>query len=198
MLEPLQVTVHAANLVGTVPGETAAVVGCGAVGLGCMQMARIGGAGRLIVTDRLDYRLELARKLGADDAVNVDQSDPIEAVKELTGGRGADLVYECTNKAAGAPQAYEIAAIGGRVALVGIPEEDEIVLDAHSGRRKELRVQYVRRSRFAARQAIGLVASGRMDVGSWITHTFGLEDAPKAFEMVERYSGGVLKAVIRP
>lgn len=198
MLEPLQVTVHAANLVGTTPGETVAVVGCGAVGLGCMQMARIGGAGRIIATDRFDYRVELAAKLGADETVCVDETDPVEAVKDLTGGRGADLVFECTNKAAGAPQAYEIAAIGGRVALVGIPEEDEIVLDAHTARRKELRVQYVRRSRHAARQAIGLVASGRMDVASWVTHTVPLEEAAGAFEMVEKYADGVVKAVVRP
>ena len=198
MLEPLQVTVHASNLVGVRPGDTVAVVGSGSIGLGCMEMARVGGAGRIVVTDRLDYRLGLARKLGADETVNVTEEAPVEAVARLTGGRGADVVFECTNRAAGAPQAYGLAAVGGRVALVGIPEEDEIVLDAHTARRKELRVQYVRRSRHAARQAIALVASGRLDVASWVTHRFGLADAAKAFELVEQYADGVLKAVVAP
>lgn len=198
MLEPLQVAVHAANLMGVRPGETAAVVGSGCIGLGCMEMARAGGAGRLIVTDKLDYRLDLARRLGATDTVNVAKEDPVEAVQRLTGGRGADLVFECTNRAAGAPQAYDIAGIGGRVCLVGIPEEDEIVLDAHRARRKELRVQYVRRSRHAAEQAIGLVTRGQLDVRPWITHRVGLDEAAKAFDMVAEYSGGVLKAVILP
>ena len=198
MLEPLQVSVHAANLIRVAPGETVAVVGAGCIGLGCMEMARVGGAARIIVTDKLDYRLDLARRLGADETINVDMEDPAEAVSRLTGGRGADLVFECTNRAAGQTQAYELAAIGGRVALVGIPAEDEVRIEPHRARRKELRVQYVRRSRFAERQAIRLVASGMLDVASWVTHRFRLEDAAGAFDLVERYADGVLKAVINP
>jgi L-iditol 2-dehydrogenase len=198
MLEPLQVSVHAVNLACVRPDETVAVVGCGSIGLGCMEMARVGGAGRVIATDKMDYRLKLARKLGADETINVDKKDPVEEVKRMTGGRGADLVFECTNRAAGAPQAWALAGIGGRVIMVGIPEEDEITLDSHQPRRKELRVQYVRRSRFASRQAIDLVAARRVDVASWVTHRFGLDDAVKAFEMVANYADGVLKAVIQP
>jgi L-iditol 2-dehydrogenase len=198
MLEPLQVGVHATNLIGVRAGETVAVVGVGSVGLGCMEMARVCGAGRIIVTDKLGYRLRLARRLGADDAVNVDKRNPAEAVMELTGGRGADLVFECTNRGAGAPQAYDLAAIGGRVCLVGIPEEDKITLDTHRPRRKELLIQYVRRSRHAARQAITLVASGRLDVKSWITHRASLKNAKKAFDMVAHYGDGVLKVVVLP
>jgi len=198
MLEPLQVSVHAANLMGTVPGETVAVVGAGCIGLGCMEMARVGGAAPIIATDTLGYRLDLARRLGAHETVNVAEEDPVEAVHRLTGGRGADLVFECTNRAAGAPQAYALTAIGGRVGLVGIPEEDEVTVDAHHPRRKELRVRYVRRSRHAARQAITLLADGRLDVASWVTHRVGLEGAPAAFATVAEYADGVLKAVVLP
>lgn len=198
MLEPLQVSVHAVNLMGTVPGETAAVVGAGCIGLGCMEVAKLGGAARIIVTDKLGYRLDLARRLGADETVNVAEADPAEAVQRLTDGRGADPVFECTNRAAGAPQAYDLAAIGGRVCLVGIPEEDEITLDAHHPRRKELRVQYVQRSRDAARQAIALVATGQLDVASWITHRVGLADAQGAFDTVADYADDVLKVVVLP
>ena len=198
MLEPLQVGVHAVNLAGLRPGKTVAVVGTGSIGLGCMEMARVGGAGRIIATDKLDYRLKLARRLGADETINVDKNDPAEEVLRLTGGRGADLVFECTNRAAGAPQAWSLAGIGGRVIMVGIPEEDEITLAAHPPRRKELRIQYVRRSRHAARQAMDLVAGRRLDVASWVTHRVPLEEAVKAFEMVEHYADGVVKAVILP
>ncbi len=198
MLEPLQVAVHATNLIGIRPGETVTVVGAGPIGLGCMDMARIAGAERVIVTDRLDYRLEFAKNRGADDVVNVEKDDPVEAIMRLTDGRGTDVVFECTNRAAGARQAYDVAAICGRVCLVGIPEEDEIVLGAHDARRKELSVQYVRRSRHAAKQAMTLLTSGRLDVASWITHRVGLDDAPKAFEMAAEYADGVLKAMIVP
>jgi len=193
MLEPLQVSVHAANLMGTVPGETAAVVGAGCIGLGCMEMAKVSGAARIIVTDKLGYRLDLARQRGATDTVNVSEEDPAEAVRRLTDGRGADVVFECSNRAAGAAQAYDAAAIGGRVCLVGIPEEDEIILDAHDPRRKELRIQYVHRSRDAAQQA-----TGQVDVASWITHRVGLADARQVFETVADYADGVLKAVVLP
>jgi L-iditol 2-dehydrogenase len=198
MLEPLQVSVHAANLMDVRPGETVAVVGAGSIGLGCMEMAKVAGAGQVLVTDRLDYRLELARKLGADAAIQVERDEPVAAAMDLTGGRGADVVFECTNRAAGTPQAYDLAAVGGRVALVGIPEEDTTTIDPHTTRRKELAVQFIRRSRHAARQAIGLVARGQLDVASWITHRFGLDDAPKAFELVESYADGILKAVVQP
>jgi L-iditol 2-dehydrogenase len=198
MLEPLQVGVHATNLMQVRAAETVAVVGCGSIGLGCMEMARLCGAGRLIVTDKLDYRLKLARKLGADDTVNIEKADPVKAVMAMTGGRGADLVFECTNRAAGAPQAYDLAGIGGRLCLVGIPEEDTITIDTHRPRRKELRVQYIRRSRHAAGQAITLVSSGRLDVKSWISHRVPLAEAKSAFDMVAHYADGVLKAVILP
>jgi L-iditol 2-dehydrogenase len=198
MLEPLQVGVHTVNLVGVKPGEVVALVGVGSIGLGCMEMARVAGAGRIIVIDRLDYRLKLARKLGADETINNAKTDPVEAVAELTGGRMADLTFDCTNKAVGAPMAYDLAGIGGRVALVGIPEEDEIVINAHRPRRKELTVQHIRRSRHAFRQAVDLVASGKLDVKSWVTHHFGLKDAYKAFDMVAEYKNNVLKAVIKP
>jgi L-iditol 2-dehydrogenase len=198
MLEPLQVGVHANNLAGVRPDETVAVVGAGCIGLGCMEVARVAGAGRILVTDKLDYRLKLARKLGADETINVDKKDPLAEVLRLTGGRGADVVFECTNRAAGAPQAWSLAAIGGRVIMVGIPEEDEVTIDAHTPRRKELVVQYVRRSRHAARQAIDLVASGRIDVAIWVTHRVAMAGAKKAFDMVADYADEVLKAVILP
>ena len=198
MLEPLQVGVHAVNLARVRPDETVAVVGVGCIGLGCMQMARIGGAGRIIVTDRLDYRLKLARKLGADETINIEKEDPVAAVMRMTGGRGVDLVFECTNRAAGERQAWLLAGIGGRAIMVGIPEEDETTLDAHPPRRKELLVQYVRRSRHAMQQAIDLVAGKRLNVAAWVTHHASLAKAAKAFEMVAGYRKGVLKAVIRP
>jgi L-iditol 2-dehydrogenase len=198
MLEPLQVGVHANNLARVRPDETVAVVGSGSIGLACMQVARVAGAGRLIVTDKHDYRLRLARKLGATDTINVDKQDPEEVVKELTNGRGADCVFECTNRGTGAPQAYGLAGIGGRVILVGIPEEDEIVLDAHEPRRKELTVQYVRRSRHAARQAIDLVMSKRVDVKSWVSHRVPLSRAKQVFDLAAEYKDDVLKAVILP
>ena len=196
MLEPLQVGIHAFNLVPCVPGDWVVIIGAGSIGLACLAMVHAAGATRIIVTDKLDYRLDLARKLGATHTINVTREDPLEAAGKLTDGLGADVVYEATNTAEGLPQALAVARIAGRVAAIGIPPVDEITIPASHPRRKQLTVQFVRRSAHSIRQALELVATGKVDVKPWITHRFPLERATEAFELVDRYGDGVLKAVI--
>ena len=196
MLEPLQVGVHAYNLVSCRPGDWAAVVGVGSIGLACLAMIRAAGATRIVVTDKLDYRLELARQLGATHTVNVTRDDPAAAVKQITDGLGADVIYEATNNADGLNQAVSLSAIAGRVAAIGIPPVDDITIATHHPRRKQLTIQYCRRSAHTIRQALELIATGKVDVKPWITHRFGLEQVSEAYELVDGYRDGVLKAVI--
>jgi L-iditol 2-dehydrogenase len=148
------------------------------------------------MTDKLPYRLEIARKLGATHTVDVTQEDPMTAVKAVTDGQGADVVYEATNSVEGLAQALSLARIAGQVAAIGIPPADELVLPASHPRRKQLSVQFIRRSAHTIRQALELVATDKIDIKPWITHRFGLEEASKAFEMVGEYADGVVKAVI--
>ena len=148
------------------------------------------------MTEKLGYRLELGRKLGATHTVDVTREDPTAAVKRLTDGQGADVVYECTNGQDGLAQALTLAAIGGRVAAVGIPQTDQITIPASAPRRRQLNVQFVRRSANTIRQALELAITGKADLKQWVTHRFPLERAVEAFEMVDGYRDGVLKAVI--
>ena len=196
MLEPLQVGIHAYNLVPSRPADWVAIIGSGSIGLSCLEMVRNSGATRIIMTDKLDYRLNLARKLGATHTVNVTTQDPIAAVRAATDGCGADVVYEATNSPLGLPQAVNVAAIGGRVAAIGIPTGDEIPLPAGAPRRRQLNIQFVRRSAHTIRQALELVSSGKTNLQPWITHRFTLDQASEAFELVDAYRDGVLKAVI--
>ncbi len=196
MLEPLQVGIHAFNLVPSKPGESVAIVGSGSIGLACLEMVRNAGATRIVMTDKLGYRLELAKRLGATDTVNVAEQDPVAVAKGLTDGEGTDIVYEATNSTDGLAQAVSIARIAGRVAAIGIPPVDEITLPASQPRRKQLTVQFVRRSAHTIRQALALVAAGKIDLEPWITHRFPLDRVSEAFEMVDAYRDGVLKAVI--
>lgn len=196
MLEPLQVGIHAFNLVPSRPGDWVAIVGCGSIGLACLEMVRNAGATRIVMTDKLDYRLDLARKLGATATVNVTREEAATSVRAATDGQGADVVYEATNSPEGLPQAVNIAAIGGRVAAIGIPKGDTIILPASAPRRRELNVQFVRRSAHSIRQALELVRSGKINLRPWITHRFSLDQASEAFELVDSYGDGVLKAVI--
>jgi L-iditol 2-dehydrogenase len=196
MLEPLQVGIHAYNMVPCRPGDWVAIVGAGSIGQAVLEMVRTAGASRIIVTDKLDYRLDLARRRGATHTVNVTTGDPMAAVLKLTNGLGADVVYEATNSVDGLPQALTLAAIGGRVAAIGIPPVDAITIPASHPRRKQLTVQFIRRSAHSARQALELVAQGKIDVKPWITHRFPLDRVSEAFLLVDGYKDGVLKAVI--
>ena len=198
MLEPLSVGVHAVRLAPTRPGETVAVLGCGPIGLMTLQVARAGGAGRIIATDLIDDRLEAARRLGATDVLNAGAVDTTEAVLDLTGGRGADVVYE----AAGAPETFQaaldVACRCATVALIGIYAAGASPLSLHLARRKELTVRLVRRFRFAYERAIDLVRRGAVDVASMVTHTFDLSETERAFKLVAAHDDGVIRAVIRP
>jgi len=196
MLEPLQVGVHAFNLVPCRPGDWVAIVGSGSIGLACLAMVHAAGATRIIVTDKRAYRLAIARKLGATHVVDVSKEDPMAAVKKLTDGLGADVVYEATNGVDGLNQALRLAAIGGRVAAIGIPPVNDITITTSYPRRKQLMVQFIRRSAHSVRQAMELVATGKVDIKPWITHRFPLARVAEAFELVDGYQDGVVKAVI--
>ncbi|HET6183095.1 MAG TPA: Zn-dependent alcohol dehydrogenase [Acetobacteraceae bacterium] len=109
----------ATKIAGLRYGDTAMVIGCGAVGLSAVQGARLGGAARIVAVDLDDAKLALARRLGATDAVNAAREDPVEAVRTVTGGRGADVVLE----AAGNERAFRLSAEacrpGGQIVWLG-------------------------------------------------------------------------------
>ena len=108
------------------PGSTCAIIGCGGVGLSALQGARIAGAGRIIAVDTMDWKLELARDVGATDVVNAANGDPVAQVHELTGG-GVDYAFECIGLQPTIQQAVGMAAKGGAAVLVGVLPIDQTV-----------------------------------------------------------------------
>jgi S-(hydroxymethyl)glutathione dehydrogenase/alcohol dehydrogenase len=107
------------------PGSSVAVFGCGGVGLSMIQGARLVSAARIIAVDVQDHKLEFARRFGATDGINALNQDPVEAIKEITGGEGADYAFE----AIGIPQVMEQALTSvrrqGMAVVVGIPERGQ-------------------------------------------------------------------------
>ncbi len=101
------------------PGSTVAVFGIGGVGVNAIQGARIAGASRIIACDLKPQNLEIARKFGATDAVNVGESDAAEALKELTGGFGVHCAIDCTGNTAAAQSAWKGTRKGGTTVVVG-------------------------------------------------------------------------------
>ena len=194
MLEPLGVAVHAVDLAKPRLLETCAVVGCGAIGLLALQVAKAAGVGATVAVEPVAERRALALELGADRAV----ASTVELVA-ATGGRGVDLVLEATDVPEGFQLAAEAARIGGRVVLIGIPEGDGYApLQASLARRKGLGVKFSRRMGHVYPRAIELVRRGRVDVRRLATHHFPLADAALAFARQAGRGGGIVKGILHP
>ncbi|MDQ4096554.1 MAG: zinc-binding dehydrogenase, partial [Actinomycetota bacterium] len=146
-------------------GDTVAVVGCGGVGLNVVQGARIAGAERVVAIDVHDDKLDLARALGATDAVLARDGNPIGAVMELTGQRGADVTFEVIGRHATIEQALGMTRRGGQAVLVGIPAMD-VVLTIPA--------------------MVGIVLAEKTIKGCWLGSSDLRRDIPRLVELYRR------------
>jgi len=191
LLEPLGVAIHALDLARVRPMDTVAVLGAGCIGLLLMQVARASGAGRIFVIDPLRHRAAVARSLNADN-----MGANHEAILDWTNGRGVDITLEATNSPEGPHDAVSVTRIGGKVVLVGIPNEDSFSLPASLVRRKGLTLKFSRRMGSEYQRAIQMVQLGHVQFAPLVTHRFSLDRAPEAFALLDTYGDGVVKLVI--
>ncbi|WP_233531495.1 L-threonine 3-dehydrogenase [Paenibacillus alkalitolerans] len=183
--DPLGNAVHTV-LSGPVAGRTVAVIGVGAIGLMAVAVARACGAGRIIAVDVNDYRLRMAESFGADICINSAATPLADAVREATGGWGADAVLEMSGHPAAIPDAFAAAANGGRVSMLGIPAQEVSVDFGRDIIFKGLTVHGItgRRMYETWEQMKGLLGGGRLDMSGLVTHRFRLEEYETAFELV--------------
>jgi L-iditol 2-dehydrogenase len=191
MLEPLGIALHALDLAKLKPLASVTVLGCGTIGLLILQVAKLCGAGIVYAVDPLEYRLEVAKKLGADVVVKSHHD-----VLRQTHGRGTDVVIEATNSPIGPRHATETVAIGGEVILVGIPEGDEFSLTASLVRRKGLTIKLSRRMGNVYPRCIQMLHKKKVNVKPIVTHHFPLARTPEAFAIQAAYSDGSIKSMI--
>jgi len=196
MIEPLAVAVHTVELAKVSPGETAAILGLGPVGLFTAQVAKCAGVHTLYGTDLLEYRVEAGRRYGVDCAFNVDTHDTVETILRETGGRGVDVAFDTARSSDTLSLACHVARPAGRCVLTGISGEEYDRVPVSVARRKELTVHWCRRFRHDFPRAIALAAAGTIDVASLITHRFPLDEANAAFELVAQSADNVLKVSI--
>lgn len=196
MIEPLAVGVYAVDLAEMAGGESIAVLGVGAIGLSVLQAAKVAGVGKIIVSEPIAERRELARKLGADIVIDPSATDSTAAIREETGG-GVEVAFECAGMPDAVAQTVEVVRPKGRVVIVGIPEDDKYCFCASLCRRKELNVQFVRRSRNTTERSVEMLERGLVDVRSYTTHHFPLDKAGDAIRLAEQKTDGVLRAVVR-
>lgn len=198
MMEPLSVAVHALELANLEAGETVAILGLGPIGLLAAQVAKISGAGRVLGTDLLDYRIDVAFKHGVDYAFNAGKMDTVETIMRETDGRGVDVAFDMARSSETAAFACLVARPAGRCILVGISGEEYDPIPVNAARRKELTVQWCRRFKSNYPSAISLAASGKIDVRSLVTHSFPLEKSGEAFELASSFGDKVLKVSVDP
>lgn len=194
VLEPLGVALHAMDLAHVRLGAAVAVVGCGPIGLLLVQLARAAGAATVLVVEPLAHRREAALRLGADIAV-----DPADAVEEGMYARGlgppgADVVLEVVGCEPAVALAVRAARPGGRVVLVGIPDQDRTAFPASVARRKGLTFAVVRRMKEVYPRAVDIVERGVVDIGALVTHRFPLRGVADAFSCASTRQG--LKVVV--
>jgi threonine dehydrogenase-like Zn-dependent dehydrogenase len=185
----------AVELPGTGPGDTVLILGPGQRGLASVIAARAAGADTIIVTGltRDAKKLELARELGADHVIDVEQENARKRVKELTQGRGADVVVEVSsNSTVPVAEALHYAATGARVVLAGVkgfkPVAD-FVSDLIVVKEITILGAFAVTSR-GYDSAIRLIESGRVPLEKMHTHDFALEDAEEAIRTLAGESGG--------
>ncbi|WP_033238845.1 S-(hydroxymethyl)mycothiol dehydrogenase [Streptomyces albidoflavus] len=180
-------------------GDSVAVIGCGGVGDAAVAGARLAGARRIIAVDIDDRKLEKARSVGATHTVNSREADPIEAIRELTDGFGADVVIEAVGRPETYRQAFYARDLAGTVVLVGVPTPEmniELPLLDVFGRGGALKSSWYGDC-LPSRDfpmLIDLYLQGRLDLDAFVTETVGLDDVEEAFARM--HGGDVLRSVV--
>ena len=195
LLEPLGVAIHAVDLAHVRVANSVAILGAGSIGLCILQMVKLSGAGPVFVADKFPWRLKHAERLGAVP-IHCDQQDVVKQIRQETGGRGVDIVIEAAWGDQSVGQAAELARLGGRLVLVGIPSNDRLAMKHSTARRKGLTILLCRRMKHAYPRAIQLAESGRVDLAGLVSHRFPLSQAPEAFRLNAAYEDQVTKVVI--
>lgn len=196
LIEPLSIGVYAVNMAGIVQNDSSvAIFGAGPIGLSILMKLKADGIHNAGVIEPLEYRLGRAKETGAKYIINPEKENVqarVSQQEELL----LDVVFEASGKQEAVNNSLKILKPGGKLVLVGIPPSAQYIFDMDEMRRKELTVINIRRQNHCVEEAIDLVVAGKVDVEKMVTHHFSLEDTPVAFDMVEGYKNGVIKAMI--
>jgi 2-desacetyl-2-hydroxyethyl bacteriochlorophyllide A dehydrogenase len=196
LLEPLACVLHGLDLVDIRPGDRAAIIGAGWIGLLMLQCVRLRGAARIVVSEPVAFKRERARALGADVVVDPAQTSITDAVAQTSPG-GVDLAIECVGSAATAGEAVALVREGGTVLFFGVaPTDAEITVRPFDIYRRELKIVGSFSTPHKHSHALRLAAGKRIELSSLVTHRFGLDQLDEA--MTSLAQGEAIKALIVP
>jgi len=180
-------------------GDSVAVIGCGGVGDAAIAGARLAGASTIIAVDRDPTKLQWATGLGATHTVNASETDVVAAVRELTGGFGADVVIDAVGRPETWKQAFYARDLAGTVVLVGVPTPDMTLqmplvdFFAHGGALKSSWYGDCLPERDIP-MLVGLYQQGRLALERFVTERIGLDEVEQAFTTI--HAGGALRSVV--
>jgi S-(hydroxymethyl)glutathione dehydrogenase/alcohol dehydrogenase len=188
----------ALNTARVEPGSIVAVIGCGGVGQAVIQGARIAGAATIIAVDPVALKREHALQNGATDVVDPSEVDPVEAVRALSGGRGADYSFEVIGNAAIVRQALDATRPGGTSVMVGVPAlGTDVAIPAMTVLEEKQVLGCVYGSAQVRRdfpRLISLIEHGKLDVGAMVTRTMHLHEVNDAIDAMQK--GEVIRSVL--
>jgi S-(hydroxymethyl)glutathione dehydrogenase/alcohol dehydrogenase len=185
------------NTAGVEPGSSVAVLGCGGVGLACINGAAIAGAGRVIAVDTLPVKLELAKTFGATDLVNASEGDPVEQVRALTDG-GVDYSFEAIGLKATAEQCFRMLGRGGTATIIGMIPVGTMVevhgVDFLSEKKLQGCTMGLNRFRVDMPRYIEFYLQGRLHLDEMVSQRLPLEEVNDALDTLKR--GEVARTVL--
>ncbi len=196
LIEPLSIGVYSVKQ-AQIPTKSVSVgiFGAGPIGLSILFKLLADDILNVTMIEPRQYRLERAGEIGAKNLLNPEFEDVFKTVQQIE-ELLIDVVFEASGDQEAVTNAIKILKPGGKLILVGIPPDAKYTFDMDLMRRKELTVINVRRQNNCVEEAIDMVVSGKVDIEKMITHHYSLEQTPEAFDVVEGYKDGAIKAMI--
>ncbi len=196
MIEPLSTGIYAARVAPVVMGDTVVITGAGPIGLMNLLACQAAGATNVVISDRVESRLEVAKQLGATQVVRGDAEELKSAAHELTEGRGADVGIECAGHPSALAASIGAVRAGATVVLIGMPVGDTASVNINDLIVREITLKPIFRYNNTFPTGVDLIASGKVDVKLLISRRFELSEVPEAFEYVLENRETCVKAIV--
>ncbi len=196
MVEPFAIGMQAATKARIRPGDVAAVIGCGPIGIMVALAALAGGCARVFISDLSAEKLAIAGRYPGIVPVNINERSLADVIADETGGWGADIVFEASGSLRAFDGLFDIVRPGGAVVLVGLPVE-KAAFDVAGAISREVRIETVFRYANIFDRALELIASGKVDLKPLITGVYAFEDSIAAFQRAAAGNASDVKLQIR-
>ena len=194
LVEPLSVGLQAVKKANVKPGDIALVTGCGTIGILTGLAAMAGGCSKVIITDIIQPKLDMAASYGMVP-VNIKEQDLISVVNKETDNWGVDIIFEASGNEAAITGIFQPLCPGGKVIFIGMPV-NPVPLDIVAAQAKEARMETVFRYANIYPRALSLLGSGKINIKPLITDRYKFNDAIKAFDYAVKPRPSSIKIVI--